>query len=64
MIPDARNANRPACPPQRAQLLWQTELPAGTSYAPMTYLHDGRQYIAVAISDNQQEGEVIALALP
>ena len=46
------------------EVLWQTELEAGTSGAPMTYLHEGKQYIAVAISDNQHEGEVIALALP
>ena len=45
-------------------VLWQTELDAGTSGAPMTYLHEGKQYIAVAISDNEHEGEVIALALP
>ena len=46
-------------------VLWQTELSAGTSGAPMTYLHEGKQYVAVAaISDNTYEGEVIALALP
>ena len=30
----------------------------------MTYLHDGRQYVVVAVSDNDHEGELIALALP
>ena len=46
------------------RVLWQTELPAGTSGAPMTYLHEGKQYIVVAVSDNDHEGELIALALP
>ena len=46
------------------RVLWQTELPAGTSGAPMTYRHKGKQYIVVAVSDNDHEGELIALALP
>ena len=46
------------------RVLWQTELPAGTSGAPMTYLQEGKQYIVVAVSDNDHEGELIALALP
>ena len=46
------------------RVLWQTELEAGTSGAPMTYLHEGKQYVVVAISDNEHEGELIALALP
>ena len=45
-------------------VLWQTELPAGTSGAPMTYLHDGKQYIVVAVSDRDHEGELVAFALP
>ena len=46
------------------RVLWQTELPAGTSGAPMTYMHDGTQYIVVAVSDLDHEGELVALALP
>ena len=46
------------------RVLWQTELPAGTSGAPMTYLHDGKQYIVVAVSDLDHEGELVAFALP
>ena len=30
----------------------------------MTYLHEGKQYVVVAISGNDHEGELIALALP
>ena len=46
------------------RVLWQTELPAGTTDAPMTYLHDGKQYIVVAASDVDHEGELIAFAVP
>ena len=46
------------------QVLWHTELPAGTSGAPMTYMHAGTQYIVVAVSDRDHDGELIALALP
>ena len=49
---------------QTGRVLWQTELPAGTSGAPMTYLHEGKQYIVVAVSDHDHEGELVALALP
>lgn len=49
---------------QTGRVLWQTELPAGTSGAPMTYMHDGKQYVVVAVSDNDHEGELVALALP
>tara|TARA_B100001123_G_scaffold292868_1_gene326418 strand:+ start:10609 stop:12564 length:1956 start_codon:yes stop_codon:yes gene_type:complete len=45
-------------------VLWQTELPAGTSGAPMTYESDGKQFIVVAISDREHEGELVAFALP
>ena len=44
--------------------LWTMELPAGTTGAPMTYMHEGRQYVVVAIGDRGGEAEFIALALP
>ena len=31
------------------QVLWEMELPGGTTGAPMTYIFDGKQYIVVAI---------------
>ncbi len=40
------------------------ELPAKTSGAPMTYMHDGRQYIVVALSERGYAAELVALALP
>lgn len=39
-------------------------LPAGATGAPMTYLHEGRQYIAVAVAEGEVGPELVALALP
>ena len=46
------------------EVVWETELPAGVSGAPMTYLHEGRQYIVMALSGTDFENELLALALP
>ena len=46
------------------EVVWETELPAGVSGAPMTYLHQGRQYIVMALSGTDFENELLALALP
>ena len=45
-------------------VLWETELPAGTTGAPMTYMFEGKQYIVVAIGGVETDAEFIALALP
>jgi quinoprotein glucose dehydrogenase len=39
-------------------------LPGPTSGNPMTYMHEGRQYIVVAISPRGEPAELIALRLP
>ena len=39
-------------------------MPAGVSGSPMTYLHDGRQYIVTAIGGAGFPGELIAYRLP
>ena len=39
-------------------------MPAQQSGTPMTYVHDGRQYIVVAVSGNGLAGELIAYRLP
>jgi glucose dehydrogenase len=46
------------------QVVWETELPAGTTSGPMTYMHEGRQYIVVAVGGREHPGEWVALALP
>ena len=45
-------------------VLWEMELPAGTTGAPMTYMHDGKQYIVVAIGGVEEPAEWVALSLP
>ena len=45
------------------EVVWSTELEAGTTAAPMTYMHDGRQYVVVAIGGGDHPAEWVALAL-
>jgi quinoprotein glucose dehydrogenase len=45
-------------------VLWQTELDAGTTGAPMSYMFEGKQYIVVAIGAREYAAEWVALALP
>ncbi|MFQ5568425.1 MAG: PQQ-binding-like beta-propeller repeat protein [Rhodothermales bacterium] len=40
------------------------ELPATTNTAPMTYLHEGKQYIILAVASAGHPAELVALALP
>lgn len=40
------------------------ELPAKSSGAPMTYLHQGRQYIAIALAEQNHPAELVSVALP
>jgi glucose dehydrogenase/cytochrome c5 len=42
----------------------EIELPAKTSGAPMTYLHNGRQYIAIALSEQKHPAELVVLSVP
>ena len=39
-------------------------MPAGASGSPMTYLHDGQQYVVIAVSGGGFPGELIAYRLP
>jgi quinoprotein glucose dehydrogenase len=39
-------------------------MPAQQSGSPMTYMHNGRQYIVVAISGGPYSGEYLAFRLP
>jgi quinoprotein glucose dehydrogenase len=45
------------------QVVWEIELPSGTTGAPMTYMHKGRQYIVVPIGAKDHPAEFVALAL-
>lgn len=44
--------------------LWETELPAGTTGAPMTYMFEGKQYVVVAVGSTDVPAEFVALSLP
>ena len=44
--------------------LWEIEFEAGAKGAPMTYVHQGKQYVVLAIGGNQHPGEFVALSLP
>jgi len=46
------------------EVIWEMELPGGTSGAPMTYMIDGRQYIIATVGWDDMAGELVALALP
>ena len=46
------------------EVVWRTDLPAGATGAPMTYLHGGKQYLVVPLGGRGHEGELVALALP
>jgi quinoprotein glucose dehydrogenase len=46
------------------KVVWETELPAGTTGAPMTYQFKGRQYIVVPIGGKNHPPEFVALGLP
>ena len=45
-------------------LLRAIELPSTVRALPMTYLHEGAQYVAVAIGSGRDPDEIVALALP
>ena len=46
------------------EVVWEMALDAGSTGTLMTYLHDGRQYLVVAIGGMDHPAEFIALSLP
>jgi quinoprotein glucose dehydrogenase len=46
------------------KVVWEMELPGGTTGEPMTYMVNGKQFIVVAVGWRDTPGELIALALP
>lgn len=44
--------------------LGSVELPAPTLTAPMTYMHEGKQYLVVAVGSGDMPGSLVALTLP
>jgi quinoprotein glucose dehydrogenase len=48
----------------KGDVIWETDFPAGTTGAPMTYMYEGKQYIVVAIGGKKVPAEWVALGLP
>jgi glucose dehydrogenase len=46
------------------QVLWETALEAGSTGTLMTYLHQGKQYVVVAIGGFEHPAEFVAFSLP
>ena len=45
-------------------VIWETELPSGTTAGPMTYLFNGKQFVVVSVGSRDDPPEWVALALP
>jgi len=46
------------------KVIWETELPSGTTGGPMTYMAGGKQYIVIPIGARDFPPEYIAMSLP
>jgi hypothetical protein len=46
------------------QVIWEIDLPSGTTGGPMTYMARGRQFIVVPVGGKDHPAELVALALP
>ena len=68
MVPGAGGRAFRAFDKTTGEVVWKTDLPSGTTGSPITYLHDGRQYIVVAVGRSEEEGgsaaQLVALGLP
>jgi quinoprotein glucose dehydrogenase len=45
-------------------IVWEHDLGTNTTGVPMTYMHEGKQYIVIAVGDQGQTMELVALRLP
>ena len=48
---------------QTGETVWEIELEAGTTSPPVSYLHDGEQYLLVSIGDRSHSPEMVAFKL-
>jgi quinoprotein glucose dehydrogenase len=46
------------------EIEWEFEMPSKPTGAPMSYMHEGKQYIVVAVGTADHPAELVALALP
>ena len=47
-----------------AKRIARLDLPGTTSGLPMTYMHEGKQYVVFSVSTEEDGAELVALALP
>ena len=65
LVPRADGRKFRACNNATGAMLWETELPAGTTGAPMSYMFEGKQYIVVAVGSKEAgSAQFVALSLP
>ena len=62
--PDGGGKTFRAYDKQSGKVVWETELPGGTTGAPMTYSVNGKQFIVVAVGWEGMPAELVALSLP
>jgi len=62
--PQGRGATLRAYDKATGEVVGAVYMPAPQTGAPMTYMHDGRQYIVVAVSAEDYGSELLAFALP
>ena len=47
------------------EVVWEYELPSGTTGAPVSYMHEGKQYVVVGISGKEgMSPRFVAFSLP
>ncbi len=46
------------------EIVAEIEIPSHQTGVPMTYMHEGKQYIVMAVAGRGVPGELVALALP
>jgi len=44
--------------------IWEHDLGANTTGVPMSYMHEGKQYVVIAVGDQAQTTELVAMRLP
>ena len=49
---------------QTGEIVAEIELPGTQTGQPFTYEHDGKQYIALVVSERGSPSELVAYALP
>lgn len=49
---------------QTGEVVWEMELPGGTTGAPMTYMANNKQFLVVAVAWEGNPAELVALSLP